>query len=1037
MAKKYRVELSSGRIIEPLDAAQIGELYKQDYLLGSEKVQIIPNGHWAPLQDFKELKLTILKIINHENKSEKLTLDDDLTAVRILQSQKKKEEKKNKRKEIKKGNKKEEVKKEINKEILKEFEFDLKTISKIDYDKLEKKYQKKSEDNKTRIIGSRDIFDIEKTVIVKKPEPKESFKKNQNEKINDNNVDTVMVSSHEETKISDSKTLLLKAEIDFAESEKELKESESTLEEKNSKEELAERTIVKKVYKKKRSLILIILFLFLAYLILDEEKPKDEIIPIWPEIAGPIINEHQEKNIEKAKKLFNDGVEYYSKNTYRNKLIAAKKFKESLEMNYEKNPSLGMLIRVYSEIFPESKNKKKSSIILLNLLKISRADLVKNIDVVLGTSQFYFNFKRYLSAARVIENYLLLENRPSIDLFSLYLKILINLGRLNEAKKVFLKISNAPEKTLKSFSALAQYHEIEEDYESAEKIIRTGLQNFPESVGLRLDLAKYLLRKEHFKGYSLVLKEIESLRAEEQPSYFANFLKHMGILSSYGKNDKKAAFFFKLSLKVREDEDLRFKLASLKVQGSSFAQQLILESKVIDLMRKSKKLSRQKKWKQAFSMAIKAADLNHYYAPAQINLAQLQIKRGYIENSIKILEEARQKSPNHPYILFSLVEAFIASRKKPEAINLISQISNSKLKFHPAYSSLMGKFYYEFDNAARAVSFLNKSLDQNPLRDKDYFLKAKIFMKNRQYDDAKRALFNAIDLDPLNMEYHSLQGKILYELNGSDVAIGYLRKLLKEKKEDPILLGDIAIYYYKNGKIKQFREYRNKISKLKKRNADFFRFLIHSSKLEEKNDNVIKYSEELLRIEPGDNQVRLNLGIAYFLAKRYKKAIKIFNDVIERFSSYPRAHYYLAKVHLKLGNIDSALEMGKKEIQLNPKLYYGYYIVGEIHRLQKNIPDALNMFEKSLSLNPNNTDSFFSLCWIKRRQNHLELALEYCLSAKNGDPSNPKIRRELGNVYAQIGQNELAIEEWKTYLNLYPNAPDRKRVKSNIRILQP
>ena len=81
-----------------------------------------------------------------------------------------------------------------------------------------------------------------------------------------------------------------------------------------------------------------------------------------------------------------------------------------------------------------------------------------------------------------------------------------------------------------------------------------------------------------------------------------------------------------------------------------------------------------------------------------------------------------------------MVKAFIASHKKFEAGNLINQISNSKLKNHPDYFGIIGRFYYKLGDLSRAVHFLNRSLENNPLRDQDYFMKAKIFIKNRQYD---------------------------------------------------------------------------------------------------------------------------------------------------------------------------------------------------------------------------------------------------------------------------------------------------------------
>ena len=79
----------------------------------------------------------------------------------------------------------------------------------------------------------------------------------------------------------------------------------------------------------------------------------------------------------------------------------------------------------------------------------------------------------------------------------------------------------------------------------------------------------------------------------------------------------------------------------------------------------------------------------------------------------------------------------------------------------------------------------------------------------RKYPNARINLAKAIELDPLNIDYKVVWAKILYELESSDTAIGYLRDLLKEHPDNPKILADIAIYYYKSGQINDFENQKN------------------------------------------------------------------------------------------------------------------------------------------------------------------------------------------------------------------------------------
>ena len=76
-----------------------------------------------------------------------------------------------------------------------------------------------------------------------------------------------------------------------------------------------------------------------------------------------------------------------------------------------------------------------------------------------------------------------------------------------------------------------------------------------------------------------------------------------------------------------------------------------------------------------------------------------------------------------------------------------------------------------------------------------------------------------------------------------------------------------------------------------------------------------------------------------------------------------------------------------------------------------------------------------SLGWIKLSQRDYDIARELYLRAKRQEPSNPQIRKQLGFIYQGIGQSGLAIEEFSTYLKLFPNAPDRAQVQNQIRAL--
>jgi tetratricopeptide (TPR) repeat protein len=194
-------------------------------------------------------------------------------------------------------------------------------------------------------------------------------------------------------------------------------------------------------------------------------------------------------------------------------------------------------------------------------------------------------------------------------------------------------------------------------------------------------------------------------------------------------------------------------------------------------------------------------------------------------------------------------------------------------------------------------------------------------------------------------------------------------------------------------------------------------------------------AKELIEINPGDVKTRMLLGRSLAQVGRYDEALSALDGVTKRLSTYPQVYYLKAKVYLKIKNYKKAMEAGEMEKKNNPKIYHGHYILGETERLIGKYSKATKNLERAISIEPRNVESLMSLGWIKLNQSRYDIARELYLRAKKKAPSNPNIRKQLAFIYQGIGQGGLAVEEFKTYLKLYPNAPDRTQIQNQIRTL--
>ncbi len=627
-------------------------------------------------------------------------------------------------------------------------------------------------------------------------------------------------------------------------------------------------------------------------------------------------------------------------------------------------------------------------------------------------------------------------SRPTLKMMGVYLELYLSVSEFSKAREVFEKLKNEENMPLETYIAIARFLRFDERYDLGKQYLIQASKKYSNFALVWIEFSEYILKEGDSKKFKQLIDGIEVLKAENSPIYYGKYLEYLGIYNAMMGQNEEAAKNFKKALKINESNELISKLASLELGGSKSVESLIIESKIIKLIKKSKEMEKDYNWDKAFSYAIEAVDLNREYIPSKLQLSSIQIKRGYFRESIDTLQSIFEKHPTNKDVIYSLINAYIKAHNFDEAIKFIQIAGGTKLLMTDMHETTMAKYHKATGNILMAIKSYEISLGRNPVNDDNYYQLSKIFLKLRQYKRCKDQVLKALSLDPENVNYLSLYSKVLYELDGVDVAIGYIRKILKKHPKDPKLLSDIAIYYYKSGKQKEFLYYKKIVESLPLADIDFFDFLISTSKLEDNPKDVIKYSKALLKLLPGELEIRLRLGETYLEIGEVDHARKMFLSIIDRLDTFPSANYFLSLISLKRKNLGKAHQYADEEIKINPNKEIGYYAKGQTFKAEKKYTDSIRLLEKAISINGNNVDVLLSLGDLKYRQNYYEEAREYFLRSYKLDEGNPEISKKLGYVYKDIGQAALAIEYFKAYLSLYPNAPDKGVIDRTINALK-
>lgn len=807
--------------------------------------------------------------------------------------------------------------------------------------------------------------------------------------------------------------------------------------------------------KKMKPIFAICIFAVLAMLFLEkEEKISADNIPIiYPDDVIIFPSTHEQANTEKSNKLYDKSLKIIKtvktgQATYLDKIKLAKLLGESLRYEFRRvykekgvvkseiKKHIGDLILVFAELSIDAKDKAVVSQTIHKLIRLVNFRLVKDIKVALGAAIFYYHSGKFHAAKNIIENYLRVSKKPSKKLFAYYLGILIETGDLSKAKEVYKKLEKNKPLPLIAYIFMARFLVMDEKISEAESLIKEEYKLFKKRAPFLLEVSNYLFKRSDIKSYKQILKALTIIQVEKSPSYVAKYYEKKGLFEALKKNQKLATKFFRKALKIKESNSLRSKLASLSLGGPESVESLILESKIVHLMNKSKFELKHGRLDNSLKFAIQATNHSPSYIDSHLLLSKLQVKKGLFDASLSNLLELQKEYTLNSDIKVAIIKTYLSAYKLDEAANELISLKTSKFGLTKDWYSLNGDYYLKRKNIIFSIKNYEESINVDPLADNIYFKLAEIYLSLRKYERSKARIIKAMEIDPTNLKYKSLYSKILYELEDVETAIGYLRNQLVDYPDNPTLISDIAIYYYKSGQMKEFKNYKKKIENLPLKDEKFYQFLINASRIDDRFRDVMKYSRELIKLNPGNLEIRMELGSYLYQMNNFKEAKKEFIEIKDRLPAYPKIHYMLAKLYLQENDLDSAMENGELEKKYNPSLPDGNYMIGEIFKRKKEYISAIKYFEFAIATKPDFAEALIGLGHIRLMKNEFERARDLLVKAKRSENNNPEIYKLLGKAYKKMGQNALAIEEFKTYLKLLPNARDKGQINNEIRNLQ-
>ena len=163
-------------------------------------------------------------------------------------------------------------------------------------------------------------------------------------------------------------------------------------------------------------------------------------------------------------------------------------------------------------------------------------------------------------------------------------------------------------------------------------------------------------------------------------------------------------------------------------------------------------------------------------------------------------------------------------------------------------------------------------------------------------------------------------------------------------------------------------------------------------------EEAIRYYERAAQLNPNDEDIYYNLGIAYSRAGHRQEAIKAYQNALKLMPSYAEAHNNLGNLLFRMGKTNEGLVHLKKAVELNPEYAKAWNNLGTAYGVLGDTNEAFRCFQRAICIDPKNWEARFNLASILLRCGDMKAArsnYEAVLEAKPGFMPAKKILERL------------------------------------------
>lgn len=360
-------------------------------------------------------------------------------------------------------------------------------------------------------------------------------------------------------------------------------------------------------------------------------------------------------------------------------------------------------------------------------------------------------------------------------------------------------------------------------------------------------------------------------------------------------------------------------------------------------------------------------------AAANLNLGRAYLAKGDLVSARKYLQDAAQASPTADFPKMLLATVNILDKKPTDA-----------------------------------VSSLDEVIGRSPKDGRARFLKFAALMELKRYEDAQPILDELVKDFPRSRDLRVQQGLLAIAAKRYKEAETLFNRLATEQYDAKAIAGLAETYVAQQQFERAMKILSEEVRKDPK--ADTLRLMMAKTAMQAGNyDKAIGDFQELLAARPKNASLTMELGNAYREKGDLPKAIEQLQRAVELNPKDPINHLALGMAQYSSGKNAEAIQSYRQALSLQPTNHIVMnnlaYSLAESAAGQE-LDEALKIGQKAVQLRPKELDYKDTLGWIYLRKKNTESAVQIFQALCKEKPDNPSYQHHLGA--ALLARNDIA-----------------------------